>query len=85
LSVAIVAGKRRPLAGLLVVLSAEAGATAVLGQSPSTIYRLLKERKIPGFKLDADWRFSQESLERWVKERESDSGIDQSSRPLGRR
>jgi excisionase family DNA binding protein len=51
---------------------------------PSTIYRLLKKRKIPGFKLGSDWRFSQESVERWVKERESDTGSEQSSPQLGR-
>jgi excisionase family DNA binding protein len=47
---------------------------------PSTIYRLLRKRKIPGFKLGSEWRFSQKSVERWVKERESDTGSDQSPR-----
>ncbi|MGA2411363.1 MAG: helix-turn-helix domain-containing protein [Candidatus Binataceae bacterium] len=38
---------------------------------PSTIYRLLKKHGIPAFKMGSDWRFSQESVERWVRERES--------------
>jgi excisionase family DNA binding protein len=38
---------------------------------PSTIYRLLRKRSIPAFKLGADWRFNLESIEKWVKERES--------------
>jgi excisionase family DNA binding protein len=39
----------------------------------STIYRLLKKHGIPAFKLGSDWRFSQESIERWVSECESDT------------
>ena len=30
---------------------------------PSTVYRLLKNRSIPAFKLGSDWRFNQESIE----------------------
>jgi excisionase family DNA binding protein len=37
---------------------------------PSTIYRLLKKRQIPAFKVGSDWRFNQDSIERWVKEQE---------------
>jgi excisionase family DNA binding protein len=44
---------------------------------PSTIYRLLRKRSIPAFKLGADWRFNLESIEKWVKERESVTGADQ--------
>jgi excisionase family DNA binding protein len=36
----------------------------------STVYRLLKKKSIPAFKLGSDWRFNQESIERWIKERE---------------
>jgi excisionase family DNA binding protein len=31
---------------------------------PSTIYRMLKKRNIPAFKVGSDWRFNQESIER---------------------
>jgi excisionase family DNA binding protein len=34
---------------------------------PSTVYRLLRQRRIPAFKMGSDWRFNQESIERWVK------------------
>jgi excisionase family DNA binding protein len=34
---------------------------------PSTVYRLLKKRTIPAFRIGSDWRFNQESIERWVK------------------
>jgi excisionase family DNA binding protein len=38
---------------------------------PSTVYRLVKKRNIPAFKMGSDWRFNLESVERWVKELES--------------
>ena len=34
---------------------------------PSTIYRLLKRRVLPAFKVGSDWRFSPEDLLRWVE------------------
>lgn len=44
---------------------------AFLQVHPSTIYRLLKQGKIPAFKIGSDWRFNQESIERWMMEREA--------------
>jgi excisionase family DNA binding protein len=32
---------------------------------PSTIYRLLKKRQLPAFKVGSDWRFNLESIDRW--------------------
>ena len=32
---------------------------------PSTIYRMLKQRQIPAFKVGSDWRFNSESIDRW--------------------
>jgi excisionase family DNA binding protein len=32
---------------------------------PSTIYRLLKQRHLPAFKIGKDWRFNKESVDRW--------------------
>jgi excisionase family DNA binding protein len=37
---------------------------------PITIYRLLYKDKIPAFKVGSEWRFSQESVESWVKDLE---------------
>ena len=37
---------------------------------PSTVYRLLRKQTIPAFKVGSDWRFNQESVERWVKKLE---------------
>jgi excisionase family DNA binding protein len=32
---------------------------------PSTIYRLLKRRELPAFKVGRHWRFDRESIDRW--------------------
>jgi len=34
---------------------------------PSTIYRLIKHRAIPAFKIGADWRFHKAALENWLR------------------
>ena len=41
---------------------------------PSTIYRLLKRRGLPAFKVGSDWRFNSESIDRWLLEREQSEG-----------
>jgi excisionase family DNA binding protein len=35
----------------------------------STIYKLLKRREIPAFRVGADWRFHTVQIEEWVKSR----------------
>ncbi len=37
---------------------------------PSTIYRLLKRKELPAFKVGRDWRFVMEEIDRWRAERE---------------
>ena len=37
---------------------------------PSTIYRLLKKKLLPAFKVGSDWRFNVESIDRWRAEAE---------------
>jgi excisionase family DNA binding protein len=32
---------------------------------PSTIYRLLKKKRLPAFKVGRDWRFNRESIDHW--------------------
>jgi excisionase family DNA binding protein len=41
---------------------------------PSTVYRLLKKRQIPAFRMGSDWRFTQASLASWIEQREAASG-----------
>jgi excisionase family DNA binding protein len=45
---------------------------------PTTLYRLLKNHAIPAFRVGSEWRFNQESIDRWMKERESANGVNQS-------
>jgi len=45
---------------------------------PVTIYRLLRGRSIPAFKVGGDWRFDQGSIERWMKEGEATASLHQS-------
>ena len=37
--------------------------------NPSTIYRLLKQKSIPGFRVGSDWRFNRETIDRWRLEK----------------
>jgi excisionase family DNA binding protein len=48
---------------------------------PSTIYRLLKTKQLPAFKIGGDWRFNRESIDRWRADAERNHGpINHSSR-----
>jgi excisionase family DNA binding protein len=51
---------------------------------PSTVYRLLKNRSIPAFKVGSDWRFNEESIERWIKEREAERPLAAPATPPSR-
>jgi excisionase family DNA binding protein len=31
----------------------------------TTIYRMLKQRKLPAFRIGSDWRFSLETIKQW--------------------
>ena len=33
---------------------------------PSTVYRLLKGKRIPAFKLGSDWRFQRAAIDEWI-------------------
>jgi excisionase family DNA binding protein len=44
---------------------------AMLRVHPSMIYRMLKNKKLPAFKVGSDWRFNRESIDRWVVSRET--------------
>jgi excisionase family DNA binding protein len=34
---------------------------------PATIYKLLKKRKIPAFKVGSDWRFNPKAIDQWLE------------------
>jgi excisionase family DNA binding protein len=35
---------------------------------PTTVYRLLRNRQIPGFRVGSDWRFDINMIDRWSSE-----------------
>ena len=37
---------------------------------PSTIYRLLRKKDLPAFRVGSDWRFNRESIDAWRTSRE---------------
>ncbi len=39
---------------------------AYLKVHPSTIYRLIRKKGLPGFKIGSDWRFTTASIEKWI-------------------
>ena len=42
--------------------------SAWLKVHPSCIYRLLKKREIPAFRVGSDWRFVAKDLELWLEQ-----------------
>jgi excisionase family DNA binding protein len=39
----------------------------------TTVYRMLSEGRLPGFKIGGQWRFSRQEIEAWMKERGTES------------
>jgi len=37
----------------------------------TTIYRLLKTRKLPAFRVGSDWRFFRDDIDSWIRGRAS--------------
>ena len=35
---------------------------------PNTVYRLLRQHKVPAFRVGSDWRFNRESIDLWIHE-----------------
>jgi len=46
-----------------------------------TIYRMLKDGRLHGFKVGGQWRFSREEIEAWIRERQADLGVAESPLP----
>jgi excisionase family DNA binding protein len=40
----------------------------ILRVNQSTIYKLVREGRIPGFRIGSDWRFLKEGIVRWMAE-----------------
>ena len=44
--------------------------SAYLHVHPTTIYRLLRNGQIPGFRIDGDWRFHIKAIDQWRAQKE---------------
>jgi excisionase family DNA binding protein len=42
----------------------------------STVYKLVQDKRIPGFKVGKHWRFRKETIQEWIKKQESDNAIE---------
>jgi excisionase family DNA binding protein len=47
---------------------------------PSTIYKLLRRRELPGFRVGSDWRFHTEAIDHWCLDRNVKPNASQSAR-----
>jgi len=43
---------------------------------PATVYKLLREEGLPGFRIGADWRFNSDRVDRWCLEQAGQQGTD---------
>ena len=41
----------------------------------STVYKLVQDKRIPGFKVGKHWRFRRETMENWIKTQEQDNKV----------
>lgn len=48
-----------------------------------TVYRLVKEGKLPGFKVGGRWRFHRSALENWMVDRAQVARLEAENRKLG--
>ena len=49
-------------------MHATCGAAERLKVNPTTVYRLVRQGQIPGFKVGDQWRFSHEMLDSWMQD-----------------
>jgi excisionase family DNA binding protein len=60
---------------------------------PSTLYRLLRFRKFPGFHLGGDWRFRRADIDAWIAaqqtkvpvEEDKAAEVKRAQRPAGKK
>ena len=48
-----------------------------------TVYRLVKQGKLPGFKVGGRWRFRQNALDDWMVDRTQVARFEAENRKLG--
>ena len=55
----------------------------VLQLHAMTVYRLVREGKLPGFKVGGRWRFHRSALEDWMVDRAQVARLEAENRKLG--
>ena len=41
---------------------------------PVTLYKLLRQGKVPGFKVGGTWRFSRAEINQWIQRQQKEGG-----------
>lgn len=41
----------------------------------STVYKLVQDKKLPGFKVGKHWRFRRETIEKWIIDQEANNTL----------
>ena len=41
----------------------------------STVYKLVQDKRLPGFKVGKHWRFRKDSIQKWIKDQEQSASI----------
>jgi len=49
-------------------------AASYLGLHLITVYRLIKKKELPGFKIGGQWRFKKDLLDEWISKKISSRG-----------
>jgi excisionase family DNA binding protein len=62
--------------------------TAVAGWlqvTPGTVYRLVRDDRLPGVRVGGQWRFRPEEIDTWLRRRKAGDGLLSGDRPNRRR
>jgi excisionase family DNA binding protein len=43
---------------------------AYLHVHPTTVYKMMKRKELPGFRIGSDWRFNRADILGWIKEKQ---------------
>lgn len=43
----------------------------------STVYKLVQDKRLPGFKVGKHWRFRKDSIEKWINDQERKNDLSE--------
>jgi excisionase family DNA binding protein len=47
----------------------------------STVYKLLQDKRLPGFKVGKHWRFRRETFQEWIDQQENEAFLKKDENP----